>query len=73
MGLVAQAEQGANDAMLRVRMQSSDGKEKDDRLQFRRVADGWRMVISQKALENLGKTIKAPVSKKPSPARPPGG
>ena len=70
IGVVAQADQGPDLTLLRVRFQSAEGLQKDDRWPFRRTEDGWRMIINEKGLDSIGKLLG---DKPPAGQKPPGG
>ena len=53
-----------NDALVNVRAQKGDGKTKEDGYSFRRVENGWQLVVPGKAVEKYGKKLTEPEKKK---------
>jgi hypothetical protein len=51
------ANTAGDDALVSLRLQKDDGKTKDEGYQFRRTADGWRLVVPGKAVDRLGKKL----------------
>ena len=52
------------DALVNVRAQKGDGKTKEDGYVFRRVGDGWQLVVPGKAVDKYGKKLTEPDKKK---------
>jgi hypothetical protein len=46
-----------DDAVVNLRTLKEDGKTKDEGLQFRRSSDGWRMNVTGKAMDKMGKKL----------------
>jgi hypothetical protein len=57
------ANTAGDDALVSLRLQKDDGKTKEEGYQFRRTADGWRLVVPGKALEKMGKKLTDPPKK----------
>jgi len=45
------------EALVNLRMLKDDGKTKDEGLQFRRSSDGWRMNVTGKVVDKMGKKL----------------
>jgi hypothetical protein len=52
-----------DDAVVNMRLLKDDGKTKDEGLQFRRSADGWRMNVTGKVVDKMGKKLSEPPKK----------
>ncbi len=52
-----------DEALVNLRLQKDDGKTKEEGIQFRRTPDGWRMTISGKAVDKMGKKLAEPPKK----------
>ena len=46
-----------DEALVNLRMLKDDGKTKDEGLQFRRSSDGWRMNVTGKVVDKMGKKL----------------
>jgi hypothetical protein len=57
MGVVSQTDQGPDLTVMRVRFQNAEGQQKDDKWPFRRTDDGWRLIITEKGLDSIGKML----------------
>lgn len=57
MQVLGQKEIAPDNVGVRVRFASADGKTKDDNLLMRRVADGWRMVVPDNAVEKFARQL----------------
>lgn len=52
-----------DDALVNLRMLKDDGKTKDEGMQFRRSADGWRANVTGKVVDKMGKKLTDPPKK----------
>lgn len=52
-----------DEALVNMRLQKDDGKTKEEGIQFRRTPDGWRMTVSGKAVDKMGKKLAEPPKK----------
>ena len=52
-----------DDALVNMRLMKDDGKTKEEGMQFRRTADGWRANITGKAVDKMGKKLSDPPKK----------
>lgn len=46
-----------DDALVNMRLMKQDGKTKEEGMQFRRTSDGWRMNVTGKAMDKMGKKL----------------
>jgi len=52
-----------DDALVNMRLMKQDGKTKEEGMQFRRTSDGWRMNVTGKAMDKMGKKLTEPPKK----------
>lgn len=52
-----------DEALVNLRLQKDDGKTKEEGIRFRRTSDGWRMTVSGKAVDKMGKKLAEPPKK----------
>jgi len=57
MQILGKREDGANDAVVRVRVGDDQGKMKDDKFEMRRSPDGWRLLVPDKAVEKYARQV----------------
>ncbi len=57
------ANTAGDDALVSLRLQKDDGKTKDEGYQFKRTADGWRLIVPGKAVDKMGKKLTDPPKK----------
>ena len=50
----------ASDALVNLRTQKGDGKTKEEGLQFKQTTDGWKLVVTGKAVDKYGKKLTEP-------------
>jgi hypothetical protein len=55
--VLGQSEIAPDNVAVRLRLGSTDGKTKDDKLLMRRTGDGWRMVIPDNAVEKFARQL----------------
>lgn len=48
-----------DDALVRIRLQNAEGKTKEEGFPMRRAADGWRLIVPDKAVEKYARTLAA--------------
>jgi len=57
MQILGKREDGANDAVVRVRVSDDQGKTKDDKFEMRRSPDGWSLLVPDKAVEKYARQV----------------
>jgi hypothetical protein len=57
MQIVGKREEGANDVVVRVRIGDDQGKMKEDKFEMRRLPDGWRLRVPDKAVERYARQV----------------
>ena len=55
--------QAGSEALVNLRLLKDDGKTKDEGLQFRQTPDGWRMTVTGKVVDKMGKKLTDPPKK----------
>jgi hypothetical protein len=58
MQVLGQRELGPDDVGVRLRLASSDGKTKDDTLLMHRTVDGWKMLLTDGAVEKFARQLR---------------
>lgn len=62
MQVLAESRAG-NEALVNLRVQKSDGKTKEEGVPFRQTSDGWKLVVTGKAVDKFGKKLAEPSKK----------
>jgi hypothetical protein len=69
MQVLREEDQTADFTRLQVRYQYTDGRVRDDSVQYFRYADGWRQAIPEAVVDKLGRNLQEVMAKQGAQVR----